>query len=112
MDNLSTDKHREWIKENSKKIKRDFIAFVNFHNENKRELDLSASEMEALRRLHEMWSIANTKYDVDFYFDMKEQHTVLNGKLLEKPIWKTYIENFIRFRVDLLKITTPLSMFL
>lgn len=108
MDALSAKKQvvREWVKESRKNVKQDFIAFVNFHNENKAELNLTNSEMEALRRLHEMWKIAHTMYEVDFYFNMKDQHTVLNGKLLENSIWRTYIDNFMKFRVSLLSKTT------
>lgn len=96
----------QWIKENRKAIKKDFITFVNFYNENKAELALNDAETEALRLLHGMWKIANNVYEVNFYFDMKNHHSVLNGKLLENSIWKTYIGNFMSFRVTLLRKTT------
>lgn len=96
---------REWIKENRKGIKKDFIAFVNFYNENKAALALSDAETQSLRNLHEMWKQANQMYDADFYFDMKSHHTVLNGTLLANSVWKTYIEHFMVFRVSLLRVT-------
>jgi len=99
------NKVHQWVKENRKLSKSDFIAFVKFYNEHKEELALNDEEMQSLRDLHEMWKKANKVYEVNFYFNMKDHHTVLNGKLLANDFWSKYIENFMRFRVELLKKT-------
>lgn len=103
--NVDKGKVHKWVKENRKDLKKDFIAFVNFYNEHKDELGLNDIEIQSLRDLHEMWKKASKVYEVNFYFDMKNHHTVLNGTLLENTFWRTYIEHFMRFRVQLLQKT-------
>lgn len=106
LENEKKAEFRQWIKDNRKKSKLNFIDFVNFYNEHKLEIGLNPNEEQALRDLHGMWKRANKVYDVDFYFDMKNYHSMLNGTLLENSIWKTYIENVTIFRVSLMRRAT------
>jgi hypothetical protein len=92
----------QWLKENRNKSKKDFIAFVNYHNAHKAELALSPEETETLHNLHAMWKVASKVYDVNFYFEMKGHHAVLNGKLEKNGEWDRYMDGFLRWRSLLL----------
>ncbi|CAL8124025.1 unnamed protein product [Orchesella dallaii] len=89
---------------NVKDCKKDFIQFVNYYNSHRDELCFTDAERDALEKLHAMWKESNKSSTLNFYFEMKEHHTILNGKLLgyreipKNDLWCNYTDNFMSWR--------------
>ncbi|ODN01620.1 hypothetical protein Ocin01_05075 [Orchesella cincta] len=99
------DANNKPLPNNVKDCKRDFIKFVNYYNSHRDQFRFTDDEKDALVKLHAMWKQSNKSSTLNFYFDMKEHHTILNSKLLgyEPEIekceeWCNYTENFMRWR--------------
>ncbi|CAL8124023.1 unnamed protein product [Orchesella dallaii] len=83
-----------------KDCKMDFIQFVNYYNSHKDELCFTDAERDALEKLHAMWKESNKSSTLDFYFEMKVHHTILNGKLsgyreIPFKLWCNYTDKFL-----------------
>ncbi|CAL8123731.1 unnamed protein product [Orchesella dallaii] len=92
---------RKYMAQNAKLSKKDFIKFVNFYNENMPTLGLPKQETEALAELHAMWKKVNEVTPLKDFVKMKQQHAILNKKLMgwtpdSQPCaeWLEYVVNF------------------
>src|SRR5687767_8258063 len=100
------DKYPTDLKDLYKLCHQNFVEFVNDYNVKKTAglLKLDDDEQKALKALHGMWKRSKIHFktkDMDYFFKMKDHHTVLNRTLIyEQPIetWKEYINSGLAFR--------------
>ena len=95
-----------------KATKSKFKKIIKFINENKQINDQLSGEIKNhLRHLIKLWqnnndaNIDNNHINADYYFQMKEHHSHINGMIKDENLnkmWKDYLVSGMEFRVKLM----------
>lgn len=84
-------------------------SFMDFYNSTPKD-GMPQGMVKVLEDLKQKWDESGLDKSLDYYFGMKDHHTVLNFPFMENENWNTYIHEFTMWRAQMMMMGFMMSL--